>query len=512
MADSAQPRLHNTREVASWLWSFWEVATETDVPAWGRRGRDAYLRDFAHSEPILSGAISSMVSKVTSMDWRLTGSKRKLRKYQEMLATADGGWTVLLEKWLQDYLCADNGGMLELGRESEAGPVNGVWHLDTVRCLRTGRVDFPIYYYPDLPTGRAKGFIPFSPLDYGNVVDMPSPDERMYGLGFCTVSRAYRSAKLLLALYRYDEEKLADMPLPGIVSVTGLTMDEVSAAFDLYDAKRAAKEQVTFKGLLWLAAQGSSVTPIDARLVSFASLPEGFDRDKAITTYVYTLALDFNVDVREFWPASQVGATKAEAEIQHQKAKGKGIGRILANLERTLTWHVLPRGMAFSFDQKDTEEDLAREDRRRKASLTIRELWEPPQGGAQGIISTEEARLILVQEGVLPEWLTQSPTGTVYESEGDSLAPEASVGIVEDDAALPAVTMDGTENLAAKAARYGVEPGDDLAFITGDGVLHTLWRPVRVFDMFKSVEQRAAAQATLEHLRAAQILAGSYAN
>ena len=69
---------------------------------------------------------------------------------------------------------------------------------------------------------------------------------------------------------------------------------------------RESKEQVTFKGLLWLAAQGSPINPIDAKLTSFASLPEGFDKEKTITLYVYTLSLDFGVDVREFWPSKVI--------------------------------------------------------------------------------------------------------------------------------------------------------------------------------------------------------------
>jgi hypothetical protein len=93
----------------------------------------------------------------------------------------------------------------------------------------------------------------------------------------------------------------------------------------LYNARREAKQQTTFKGLLWLAAQSSPINPIDVRLTPFAGIPESFDRQWAVNQYVYTLSLDFGVDVREFWPASQTGATKAEAEIQAQKP-GKASG------------------------------------------------------------------------------------------------------------------------------------------------------------------------------------------
>jgi len=82
-------------------------------------------------------------------------------------------------------------------------------------------------------------------------------------------------------------------------------MPEVQAAFDLYDAARAMKKQTVFKNILWFASQTASLGQIKVDVTPFSTLPEHFNKEQAIQTYVATLALDFGTDVREFWPFSQ---------------------------------------------------------------------------------------------------------------------------------------------------------------------------------------------------------------
>lgn len=463
---SKQPRLNNTRELTTaGIWTVWEdyTAGENVVPPWGSPGRTAKLREAWRAEPILAGAVSSLVQKATSLDWQITGGRNRVRRYRDMLAEAEdsAGWTFYIERNLQDYLTTDLGGFTELARQGAAGPVTGIYNVDAACVALTGSRTTPVRYFPSLATGQGSGkSIPWGPLDYSRIVDLPSPDEARFGLGFCAVSRALKAAKILLALYNYEDERLRDMPLPGIVSITGMTQEEVKAAFALYDAKRRAKEQTTFKGVLWLAAQSSPINPIQIGFTPFAGLPEGFDREQVITQYVYMLSLDFGVDVREFWPASQTGATKAEAEIQHQKAKGKGFGRMISAVERGINWDVLPHGLEFLFDQRDSEDDLLRETIRERAIGNVRKLWEPTMAG-EGIINTEEARRWLVEMGAAPDWLAETDQTTMYGS--------ANVDEVTD------------EVVTEKARRAGLEPGEDLVSINAAGEVVTVWSSRKSF-------------------------------
>jgi hypothetical protein len=473
----------------SFIWTLWERAAE-DIPGWGKAGRLAKLREFAMAEPILAGALASMQSKAVSLDWQLIGGRNRVRRYQTLLAEAEdgAGWSFLLDRWLNDYLVADIGGYLELGREGETGPVAGLYNLDAETLVKTGKRDTPLLYYPKLVGGSlsANG-VPFREIDVAGIVDMPSADESKFGLGYCSVTRALKAARVLMALYRYEDEQLSDMPMPGLVSVTGMTMDELEAAFALYDAKRKSKEQLVFKDVLWLAAQGSALNPVGVNLTSFASLPQGFDKEKTITLYVYTLARDFGVDVREFWPASQTGATKAEAEVQAQKAKGKGFGRMISSVERALNWNVLPEGVEFAFNNKDSEDDLLRENIRGRAVETVRRLWEPAMGGT-GIISTDEARRWLVELQAAPEWLWANGDVIV-----DGAAPLADEEAEMPRSLLAAADQITDARIAEKARRAGLDRGEDLVAINLAGDVTTLWS-----SRYYSVPHRAAAPIAVE--------------
>jgi len=453
---SKQPRLAQTKDVVSYVFTLWEVAQD-DIPPWGKPGRAEKLREFARAEPILAGALASMVSKVVSLDWQITGGRNRVRRYHEVLSEAEdgAGWSFLLDRWAQDYLNTDLGGVVELARDSRTGPVVALYNIDSARLTLTGNANVPLRYVPHL-THKP---IPLYPGDFTRAVDMPSPDERYFSLGFCAVSRALKVAKVLLALYNYEEEQLRDLPPKGIVTITGMTMPEVQEAFKLYEARRKSKEQTTFKGVLWLAAQANPMQPIDVKITPFATLPDHFDKEKAITLYVFTLSLDFGVDVREFWPASQAGATKAEAEIQHQKALGKGFGRLVSGIERAINWDVLPDGLEFAFDQKDAQDDLLRVQIHEKVIANVRRLWEPNPVTGEGLIDTDEARRMLVEAEAVPAWLATGRGITLHSTED-----------LESEVAKAA-----NERLAAVVEKALLDPGEDLVAINRRGEMITLW-------------------------------------
>lgn len=478
-SNSRQPRLQTEKDVQPvYVWTMIERGADS-FPAWGSGGRDEKLREFVKSEPILAGALATMTGKATALDWQITGGRNRVKRFHNILGEADDGkgWSYFLDRLVQDYTATDIGGMVELGRESENGPVAGIYNLDAVACTLTGNVLYPIRYTPRIGAGRS---VPFKPGDFARIVDSPSTDETKFGLGFCAVSRALKAAKILMALYTYEEEQLSDMPPQGIATVTGMTQAEVITAFDMYNAKRQSREQQTFKGVLWMAATANTLQQIDVKLTPFSTLPPHFDKQQAMTLYIYTLALDFGVDVREFWPASQTGATKAEAEVQAQKAKGKGFGRMVSDIERAVNWEMLPDGLEFSFDLKDGEDDLMRQKVRRESIEAVRRMWEPGMGGA-GIISTDEARRLLVEEGVLPEWASFGDTTIGVGSENEVESDMDAGNTVVPDA--PAQTGLTDAAIAQKAMRAKLRPGEDLIAMNRQGDVISLWSARRVYVM-----------------------------
>ncbi len=144
--------------------------------------------------------------------------------------------------------------------------------------------------------------------------------------------------------------------------------------------------------------------PLTAELISFSSLPEAFDKRTTTEIAVYSFALAFRIDPREIWPVSggQLG-TATETEVMHMKARAKGAGLLLTQIERSFNDGLtLPASLKFRFDYQDSEEDQAAAAIAQQKADFIRRLWEPANTG-EGLLSREEARAWLVKEGLFDE-------------------------------------------------------------------------------------------------------------
>jgi len=92
------------------------------------------------------------------------------------------------------------------------------------------------------------------------------------------------------------------------------------------------------------------------------STPDWFDKDISIRWGMAAIALAFGVDYRELWPATVTGATKADASMQHLKARGKTIGQLVQDVTRAFNAKFLPPHLEFIFDFMDDEQDAAKAD------------------------------------------------------------------------------------------------------------------------------------------------------
>ncbi len=372
------------------------------APSLGDPARDPYLRKIWKKEPICAGAVYSVVSKLRTLGWTLEGGRNQVKQWTNILHEAEdgAGWGVFISKLVEDYLTTDSGAFIELGKKFKNGPVRGLFYIDAVRCRLIGAGHM---VYKD-STGID---IPIKPEDFAHFNSLPSPDQDLFGMGFCFVSRALKAVKLLLALHQYESEKLENLPPEGIATVTGLTIKQVQKAFDLYKAKRQSRDQLTFPGILWLV--GNPMAPggagqVSVNLTAFSTLPEQFDRQGLIETYAKTLAACIGTDVGEFWQPERggFGPSKGEVTVQHAKARGKGVGEIISSLERILNWEILPENITFAFDQQDDEEDLRRAEIQHQEITNVKEMAEPLSEEG-GIITIQEARELLVTKQVLPE-------------------------------------------------------------------------------------------------------------
>jgi hypothetical protein len=128
-------------------------------------------------------------------------------------------------------------------------------------------------------------------------------------------------------------------------------------------AFRAAEVTMNNRGLSRFANLvfvGNPSQDIAMDLLSLTGLPDGFDKEASTRIGMAVIALALGVDFRELWPATITGATKADASIQHLKAKGKGIGEILEFTRRSFQQKVLPPYLHMVHDFTDDEQDSLR--------------------------------------------------------------------------------------------------------------------------------------------------------
>ena len=242
---SVQARFDPNSDNLYWLITSFCQAADS-FGAIGTDARDKQLRAYWHLEPIMAGIIGTMVDRFTTVGWTVTGPPRKTQEYTKMLQNmGDGaGWDTEMSKWALDVLTQDRGALLEKGRKGKDGPVAGLYYMDIGMCSVTGDHEYPfIYRHP------TKGEIP---LHRDNTIyrcSLPSGEEAKYGTGYCFVTRALRAVKLALALNKYEDDALNDMPPDGVAAVTGMAPDQVKSAIEMWKANKDSKD-LTFRRLL----------------------------------------------------------------------------------------------------------------------------------------------------------------------------------------------------------------------------------------------------------------------
>ncbi len=429
-------------------------ATLEVPPSYGTATRDQWIANFIHlpGNDLLAGAISTVAAKIVATGWYVEGPIQLATLARMMLlfwsrGEAGQGWDSFLFPLAEGYLTRDFGGSLELLRSSATdhdGPAMGYAHLDESKCRLTSDEDYPLIY-----RHTERGDIKVHYSQCARIVDMPSGQQRYKGLGFCSTSRALTTAQVLMDVVTYKRERLSDLPPAGLLLLDNLSQTQWDDLVTKYDARQRNEGNRVWRDVM-IALGVDPAYPTRADFVEFAKLPEHFDEKAATEIAVYSFALAFREDPREFWPVSAGPlGTATEAEIQARKARGKGEGIIYTAIERQLNRpEALPPGVTFHFDFQDDEEDKLRAEINDRKTLWIRRLWEASpnrfggfnaggfaqegeemeeleegeegkegeEGGEgflpaqpmqpmppnEGIISTEQAQQLLVREGVLP--------------------------------------------------------------------------------------------------------------
>lgn len=378
------------------LFNVGEVADR--VPNWSIYPgvRDQKLREFWKKESIIAGAIYSIVAKMKSLPRMFEGPTRSVKFAEDLFASADfeNGHMDLIGKTVQDLLTQDNGAMWELvGPGNPNGPLLGapteINYLDPARCYRTFDPTYPILYINPINNERHR----IHKTRVISKAQMPQPDELARGVGVSALTRILDRVRLIKAITQHRIETATGTQRKAIIHGKGVSGRTLRRALRRADVEQAQEELIEYQGIpILTTAQG-----VELNVLSLAGIPDGYNMVDEHTIYVYIIALDLGVDAREIWPATVTGASKADASVQHMKARGKGF----ADLITTLEWmheQVLKRispHLKLIHDFVDDEQDKITTEIH-KQRTEILEKYE--KGGA---ITAKEFRGLAISGGIL---------------------------------------------------------------------------------------------------------------
>ena len=420
------------------------ASTADEIPTWWSPERDRFLREFWPSEPFLAGAIYSIAARNAVDRFKLTGPDRQVKRVQRMLAESDlgRGWHSLIMKVTLDLLTQDNGAFIEVIRPAR---VNFVWsvrtpsgfaevqgdqvtdsprdlplglaHLDAGRCTRTGNPEVPVIYR-DLEgkEHRLKWWQVFT------FEEMPDPNEEMFNVQHCMVSRVFRLAQTLRDMQVLIQEK-ASGRFAGRVYLTNVSADAIQ------DAVQIATEGADARGLTRymppiLADTVDPHAEPKVATVDLANLPEGFNFDLFLQCYISGLAMGGGVDYGFLAPLPGKGlGTASQSEVQERQARGKSSRLFQGMLEHHINYGgILPRSVTFQYTETDYAEEAAVDGGKKTRAETRKIMIET------GEITAQVARQMAVDEGDYPPSylaMMQESDVTPIETASDSKPVEA---------------------------------------------------------------------------------------
>lgn len=369
------------------------------------RERDEGLLKISRTEKLLSGVLSTAVSRDKNRAWSLTGGSRLVSEYGRKLHSFENGsWREFISMASQNFYSTNVGYNVEIGFDSFNGIPETCWNFDPKRILLNDN-DYPLVYNSKSSfTKNSKIGFEYSEFLHGN--SMPSSEEEFYGLGFCAVERSLVIAKIVIGLLEYQLEKLGVAPPKGFMLIKGATHDEFEQA--VADANEEMKNNQVeyYRGVLALITENTNAA-ID--LVAFSELPENFELAEFIDIVMQSYSLAFNYPVGQFWSiASGSFGRTGEMKVQEQQATAKGELEFSLSIQEQLQKKFLPTSVQFSFDTRNDSGDLVKTEVGKIELQKIFDMYKAPSNGQQGMLTREEARQLLAEKGFIPkEWAEQ---------------------------------------------------------------------------------------------------------
>jgi len=227
-----------------------------------------------------------------------------------------------------------------------------LYHLDSLRCVRTGNLAYPVRYMP--VNGVQQIFRWDQVLMYA---DQPSPRAELFGVGTSAADRCYQTISKLAAMEQLVYENLTGAGANKLAFLQGINDATLQAILRSGQADAQAKGLVYYLGTILGAIP--SDTPISLVEVRLKELLTSFvpkdERDNAYLIYANNLG----VPVQDIQPLSGQGlGTGTQTVILDEAAKGAGtLPAFLKWWEQTVGDRVLPASTELLFEDENDLRD-----------------------------------------------------------------------------------------------------------------------------------------------------------
>lgn len=447
----------------------------TDLPQYWTWRRDVALAATIHREDMWAAAVARTATKFAAHSYTISDSDDSTRRTtaaQQLFQEADGGqgWVPFAEKIMHDMLTTDNGVAIRIRRandevqtiklkaaqqspyamdqtfdeaevvhSSPGAKIVGLYHLDSLRCLRTGNLTYPLRYWPVQGAPQL--------LRWDQVMmfaDMPSPRAELFGVGLCAASRAYKTIATLAAIRQMIYEFVAGKGANKISLVQGISEPTLKQLIRAGEADAQAKGLVYYLGTI-IGALPTDL-PVNLTEIVLKQLPQGVDLKQFIDDAYLIYANAIGVPVQDIQPLSGQGlGTGTQTVILQEQSRGVGLAAFLKWWEQTVSNRILPVTTELTFDN---EHDLR--DQKAKADARLTRAQERAARIQSGEIDPAIARQLAADDKDLPQELL-GPDATPGGQLADDEKPAAAT--TTNPAALQLLTGAPT---AAPAAQPGV--------------------------------------------------------
>lgn len=409
----------------------WLAGSNREAPPYWSRQRDIWLREFVEDNGPLLTAVSTFISKTITIPFKIAAKdlsnvrdvetaiqiQRRIEKNSGSISsTINTGFSVAMQMFIMDFLTQDNGSFMIVMGDGPAdgpivGPVLGLLHLDSARCNRTKNAEYPITYLHE--DGKLYK-VHWSRLI--TMVNMPSARSTLNGVGLCPVSCCLEAAQEMWDMYKHSAEKFGSRPPKQILyAETGATVHNIESAISKWSAKMDSDQRDRFGGTM-VAAPRSANQELRLKLLDLSSVPDGFNRRDAAALDKAEIASAFGLDLRDLAYSFGIsGQTRADAEVQNKKGRGKGVGQFIETFSRLFDAKAVnDQKWTIQFDNVDDDQDeqrsqirdtrsQARERDLRTGVTTVRvereKMWE------SGEITQDQFDNMELEDGRLPNGL-----------------------------------------------------------------------------------------------------------